>query len=332
VQEIQEHFRGERARRAARASTATNAADAPTSDDNADGAVGDVHPPSALSENHVVAAAPKRNSATQAGSDEMLSSPSGLRLEPSWVRVLAGHSGAGASTTALAIADAAAAAGLQVQLVETAHPSRSGLVAASSAELGLDESGAWRRGTRGQPALVGQVAIVRRANASQPHSWPTLNRQHADVGDADPDDASTRLVLVDLGLVPVDALDAVAYPGCRVVIACRPTVSGVRLTDQVLDRLTTSHAVIAMFGPRRWPNEVESSAGHRLRALRDTDRVVTVPEDRRLQITGLSCGSLPKAVLAAGRELMRALDCPDGAQTRSGPEQEEAKWPLRAAS
>jgi hypothetical protein len=79
------------------------------------------------------------------------------------VRVIAGHSGAGASTAALAIADAAAGGGRSVHLVEAAHPSRSGLVAATSAELGLDETGAWRRGTRGQPALVGHVTIVRRA-------------------------------------------------------------------------------------------------------------------------------------------------------------------------
>src|SRR5258705_9110159 len=66
----------------------------------------------------------------------------GADLDGAWVSVVAAHAGAGASTVALAIADAAAAAGRATHLVETAHPTRSGLVAAANAELGLDASGA----------------------------------------------------------------------------------------------------------------------------------------------------------------------------------------------
>lgn len=231
-----------------------------------------------------------------------------LDLPVGWLRVLAGHSGAGSSTVALAIADSAAAAGRQAHLVEAAHPSRSGLVAASSAELGLDESGTWRRGTRGQPALVGQVTINRRANDVEPSSWPMCNAKPAGTTPADPGDGPSSLVVVDLGLVAVDALDGVAVPGCPVVIVCRPSIPGVRLTEQLLDRLGLVHAVLAVLGQRRWPGEVVSSSGPRLRALRDTGRIVTVPIDRRLETTGPTYAPLPKVILAAGRELLGAIE------------------------
>jgi hypothetical protein len=231
-----------------------------------------------------------------------------LDLPVGWLRVLAGHSGAGSSTVALAIADSAAAAGQQVHLVEAAHPSRSSLVAASSAELGLDDSGDWRRGTRGQPALVGQVTISRRANDVEPSSWPTSGTDPADTTPADPGDRSSSLVVVDLGLVAVDALDGIAGPGCRVVIVCRPSIPGVRLTEQLLDRLGPVHAVVAVLGQRRWPGEVVSSSGPQLRALRDAGRIVTMPIDRRLETTGPTYAALPKAILAAGRELLGAIE------------------------
>jgi hypothetical protein len=323
VQEIQQRFRDERVRRVASTEAARPSDDgiSPRSDaaePRRDGpascaktAKPDVHPDDVVGTVGIRPAAARPHSAVQADWIDEFATSSGLRLDLSWVRVLAGHSGAGASTTALEVADAAAAAGRQVQLVEAAHPSRSGLVAASSAELGLDESGAWRRGTRGQPALVGQVTIVRRASAAQPEAWPILDRQSTDGDRSDLGEVPARLVVVDLGSVPVDALDTVADLGCRAVVACRQTVSGVRLTEQLLDRLGTPHAVIAMLGPRRWPGEVESSAGPRLKAIRDAGRVVTVPVDRRLEITGPSCVPLRKPLLAAGRELLRALDSLD---------------------
>lgn len=218
-----------------------------------------------------------------------------LDIPADWVRVLAGHSGAGASTVALALADAAAATGRSSQVIEAASPSRSGLISAASRELDVDESGAWRRGSRPHSATSVSVTITRRAGDRQPFGWPTIQA------------AGELLVAVDLGLVPTDAVAGVA--GGLAVVVCRATIPGVRLTEQLLDRLADSTVVVvAMLGGRRWPGEVTASAGRRLRALRDADRVVTVPLDGHLAVTGLTHVPLPKAVLAGGRALLGLID------------------------
>src|SRR4051794_18401760 len=107
----------------------------------------------------------------------------GAHLETGWIGVLAAHAGAGASTVALVISDAAAADGRWAHLIDTAHPCRSGLVAAPSEERGTDVTGAWRRGLR-----TG-VTIDRRATDTAPGGWPV-----PPVGD------SPALTVVDLGL------------------------------------------------------------------------------------------------------------------------------------
>ncbi|MBN9618127.1 MAG: hypothetical protein J0H43_00075 [Actinobacteria bacterium] len=219
----------------------------------------------------------------------------GLDLGPSWVRVLDGHSGAGASTVALAIADAVAGAGRPSHLIEAAPASRSGLVSAASRELDVDATGAWRRGTRPHPATSVHVTIDRRTEDKQPTSWPATEAANA-----------ALLVTVDLGLVPSEALGRVA--GGRTVVVCRATIPGVRLTEQLLNRLDETSVVVAMLGGRRWPGEVTASCGPRLYALRAAGQVVTVPVDGHLAITGPTHVPLPKAVLAAGHALLGLLD------------------------
>ena len=220
-----------------------------------------------------------------------------LDLPASWVRVLAGHSGAGASTVALAIADAAAASGRPSHLIETAPASRSGLVSAASRELDVDATGAWRRGTRPHPSTAVEVTIDRRTEDIQPTAWPSTDSALP----------GELLVTVDLGMVTGDAVGRAV--GGPVVVACRATIPGVRLTEQLLSRLDPSPVVVALLGGgRRWPGEVTSSCGPRLSALRTAGRVVTVPVDGHLAITGPTHAPLPKAVLAAGRELLGLLD------------------------
>ena len=213
----------------------------------------------------------------------------GADLDGAWVSVVAAHAGAGASTVALAIADAAAAAGRATHLVETAHPTRSGLVAAANAELGLDASGAWRRGSRGQ------VTIDRRGGNDTPIGWPAVTAS---------DDG---LVVVDLGLPSPDSLTRLATSGCRIVVACRPTVPGVRLAEQLLNSVT-GPVIVASVGAGKWPGEVSASLGPRLRALRAANAVVTVPADRRLGVTGPTNYPLPKPVATAGRSLLALID------------------------
>lgn len=318
VQEIQERFRQARAR-----GTATARMPSPRTVQSTDDVGTVMTKPADATTNLASAAAPPRpqltrglrlDSAGEANDRDEFATLRGLRLDGTWVRVLAGHSGAGASTVALAIADAAAATGRQVLLVEAAHPSRSGLVAASSVELGLDGSGAWLRGTRGQPALVGQVTIARRVSDVQPHAWPVRNDESMRAHRGQTGEPTAHLMIIDLGLVPVDVPDTVAHHGCPVVIVGRATVPGARRIEQLLEGLDGAHAVVAMLGSRRWPGEVDSSAGPRLRALRDADRLVTVPFDRRLETSGPTPGALPKSVLTAGRELLGALRLADAAR------------------
>jgi hypothetical protein len=214
----------------------------------------------------------------------------GADLDGAWVSVVAAHAGAGASTVALAIADAAAAAGRATHLVETAHPTRSGLVAAANAELGIDASGAWRRGSRGQ------VTIDRRAGNDTPIGWPALTAS---------DDG---LVVVDLGLPTPDGLARLATSGCRIiVVVCRSTVPGVRLAEQLLNSIT-GPVIVASVGAAKWPGEVSASLGPRLRELRATNAVMPVPADRRLEVTGPTNSPLPKPVATAGRSLLGLID------------------------
>jgi hypothetical protein len=220
--------------------------------------------------------------------------PSG-GLPAGWIGVLAAHAGAGASTVALVISDAAAADGRQVHLVETAHPCRSGLVAAAFEELGTDVTGTWRRGLR-----TG-VTIDRRATDMAPSGWPV-----SPVGDR------PALTVVDLGLAAPEELTHLSADRTRLVVVCRPTVPGVRLTEQVLGQLASQPAVVAAVGSSRWPGEVTTSLGPRLRALRATGRVALVPMDRHLEVAGPTSSPLPKPLRSAGRSLLQLLDdsCP----------------------
>ncbi|MDT0262338.1 hypothetical protein [Jatrophihabitans lederbergiae] len=209
-------------------------------------------------------------------------------IDADWITIMAAHAGAGASTVALAVADAAAAAGA-VHLVETAHPARSGLVAASRSELGMDSSGAWRRGLRGN------VTIDRRAGDRTPDGWPA-------------DRAAAVATVVDLGLPSVDNLARLVTSAARCVVVCRANVPGVRLVEQTLDALEEVPVAVAVLGAKRWPGEVTASLGPRLRRLRAAGHVVTVPLDRRIEVTGPTHSPLPKAVFMAGRSLLGLID------------------------
>lgn len=223
-------------------------------------------------------------------------------LAADWITVVAAHAGAGASTVALAISDAAAATGRRVHLVESVHPHRSGLVAAASAELGTDATGGWRRGSRGR------VTIDRRVADVAPGGWPVL-----------PVGEEPAVTVLDLGLPAPVNLARLAADRSRTVVVCRPTVPGVRLVEHVLSQLAEQPVVVAAVGPRRWSGEVTASLGLRLRALRAAARVVTVPADRRLEVTGPTPGPLPKPVRAAARALLGLLEDADPRAAAASP-------------
>jgi hypothetical protein len=233
-------------------------------------------------------------------------------LRSGWIAVVAAHAGAGASTVALAISDAAAADGRRVHLIDRAHPARSGLVAAASEELGTDVTGAWRRGLRSG------VTIDRRATDVAPGDWP-----------ADPADEGPGLTVVDFGAPAPDRPIWKAIDRARPVVVCRPTVPGVRLTEQLLEQLARQPVVVAAVGPSRWPGEVTASVGPALRALRAAGRVIAVPTDRRLQVTGPTSSPLPRPVRSAGRSLLERIDDghPGGAARPSAAITDPARTP-----
>jgi hypothetical protein len=204
------------------------------------------------------------------------------------VGVVAAHAGAGASTVALAIADAAAVDG-PVHLTEWCHPHRSGLASTTTRELGMTPDGAWRRGMRGD------AMVDRRAGDTPPTDWPP-----APVGEA-------CLTLADMG--HMCAADLPVW--LPLVLVCRASVPGVRHVEQLLGATDQTIAVAAL-GPARWHGAVQATAGPRLRACRETGRLVAVPADRQLESIGLTTSALPKSVVAAGRTLLALIDAAHG--------------------
>jgi hypothetical protein len=237
------------------------------------------------------------------------------------VLVLAGHPGAGASTVALLLGQAATATGAAARLIDCADPSRSGIAAASDAELGDDPSG-WRRGRRGGLDIdrpVEPVADLEDLPAPRP------------IG-VHPD--RLGVTIVDAGWPARDVLTADSWVAglvstASVLVVCRATVPGVRHTDQVLVGLPARADLVAALGPMRWPGVVRASCGSQMRALRTGDHVVAVPLDRQLETAGLTASPLPRRLTAAGRTLAARLlpDLPTPARRRSGGANPEGRNP-----
>jgi hypothetical protein len=210
------------------------------------------------------------------------------------VAVLAAHPGAGASTVTVAIADALAAGGTPTRLVEVANPARSGLAAAASAELGVDESG-WRHGRRG-PLQVDRLADhVGGLNELSP---PRPGEPGVSV-----------CIVLDLGWPAGEVLAAGGWlaqllDAARLVLVCRLTVPAVRQAERLLTG--------------RWPGVVTASCGPAVRAMREARRVVTVPLDRRLQVEGVTADPLPRPIEAAGNALVAHLIAGQPAARRAG--------------
>ncbi len=216
---------------------------------------------------------------------------------PEWMRghkviaVAGATPGCGCSTVALALADAVAARRGPALLVDYAAPDRSGLIAATDAELGPLEGG-WRFGRRGQGLL-----IVRRAarGTSAPCPPPGLP----------PDET----LVVDLGhLEPADAA-MVAASCVAMVLVGRAGVPGLQAVERHLSGLPLApahHVVAALTGSARWSRAARAAAGPGLRRLLAAELVVPVPVPTRLQERGLTPDPLPRPVNAAGKQLLEA--------------------------
>ena len=202
----------------------------------------------------------------------------------------------GASTMSLALAGAAA---FPARVVECSSVTASGLVAASTAELGLHESG-WTRGTRDGVLLERASNVLVSIQEVPTPSVP---------------DRIIALTVLDVGWEIGQVLTTPAWLGEQVrsadlvILVTTATVPGLRRLEGALELLAGTSTCAAVIGPKRkkWPRPVGYSAGPLTRALEAAGRLVDVPQDRALAIAGLDATPLPTPLLDAAATLLRLL-------------------------
>jgi len=214
----------------------------------------------------------------------------------------------GASTISLALAGAAA---FPARVVECSSVTVSGLVAASTAELGLHESG-WTRGTRDGVLLERASNVLVSVEEVPTPSIP---------------DRIIALTVLDVGWEIGQVLTTPAWLGEQVrgadlvILVTTATVPGLRRLEGALELLAGTSTCAAVIGPKRkkWPRPVGYSAGPLTRALEAAGRLVAVPQDRALAIAGLDATPLPTPLLAAAATLLRLLPPADTTKKGNAP-------------
>lgn len=216
-----------------------------------------------------------------------------MREDAEQVIVVVGcHGGAGASTVALGLAEAAGDA----RVVECCTAAASGLAAAPYAELGVTGDG-WVRGSRGSVLIQRQGGRVCSVAGCPP-----------------PSPGDVPLTVVDCGW-DVDLLaseegwlgNLVQRESATVVVA-RPTVPGLRRLEAAAGVLGSGRVVAVVVGlDKRWPRQVERALGLHGRALRATGRLICLPHDPTLAISGLTPEPLPAPFVAGCSALLTLL-------------------------
>lgn len=187
---------------------------------------------------------------------------------------------AGATTVALAIATAS---GQRVRLIECCPANLSGLLAASTAELGEEDG--WRLGRRDG------VRIERQATEEPQPPTPLAT--------------ASELTVLDLGTsTPPDWRTLLSE---SIVLVTRASVPGLRRLEALLD--IHPAGVAAVVGPpvKRWPRVLTRAVGVRTLALIDEGRLIDVPFDRTLAVTGLTPDPLPVPLVKAGGRILAVL-------------------------
>jgi hypothetical protein len=227
----------------------------------------------------------------------------GASLSGRVVLVVGCHGGAGASTVALAVAEAAAEQpGRSARLLDCASPERSGLLTAVDAELGVDGSG-WRQGRRAQLPIDRILdALGSATEVPAPRHEPM---------------SQVEVTVVDSGWSASDTLAgdswlAKAAESAAIILVARATIPALRQLEQAL-ATSPGDPVVVVVGPSRWARSVRVTAGPLLKAEMAAGRVVTVPSDRRLRVTGISSAPLPKGVVEAGRQIFTCVLAADPA-------------------
>lgn len=231
--------------------------------------------------------------------------PALVRAEPavaSWtprpgervIPVVGSAGSCGATTLALALAEVAEG---RARVVEcSGSVATSGLAAASNAELGLHVSG-WLQGSRGR-------VILERASdmPAGPADIPVPS-----AGD-EPVNVTVLDVAWELGRLLVAGpcwLAGQVTAANPVVVVATCTVPGLRRLESTLALLPATPTIAAVMGPppKRWPKAARHSLGPLTRTLEGTGRLVCVPVNRRLAVTGLDPTPLPDSLLHAAENL-----------------------------
>jgi hypothetical protein len=218
--------------------------------------------------------------------------------------VLGCTGGCGASTLALALATAATTA---ARVVECCSPTDSGLIAASTAELGVFEPG-WARGTRGEVLIERVSAPLARVEEVPRPGAP---------------DRPVRLTVLDVGWEIGQVLGTGTWlagqvrDAGRVLLATTATVPGLRRLETTLGLLAPRTVCAAVLGPRRrrWPRPVRHGIGPLTRSLDRAGRLVDLPESRRLAVNGVDTAPLPPALLDATARVLDLLGLCEPAET-----------------
>lgn len=202
------------------------------------------------------------------------------------VIVVAGATGrVGASTIAIALA---AVANTDVRVVECGSTHRTGMMVATTSELGVDDAG-WRCGAR-------DAIRIERTTTSfeRPSEVPA------------PSPAECDLTILDAGwdltqLLSEDSWLATVLGSAPLVLVSVATVPGLRALDAAL-RLTGHRDDIwcAVVGPtrRKWPRGLHLAATG-LNALDERGRLFAIPEDPSIALNGLTQDPLPTRLLSA---------------------------------
>jgi hypothetical protein len=206
--------------------------------------------------------------------------------------------GSGATTAAVALADSAANQRRSVEVIELASPTRSGLVSAADAELGLDAGAEWIRARRGD-ILMWRLACPVSSMAEAP-PLPTRG-------------LVPGLRIVDTGWSWPDVLLAKGSGTGRqvalmpLVLVSRATVPGIRRMESLLRSAATAPAAVVIVGPTRWAPAVEATVGASLRELDRSGRVVRLPSEPLVEIQGITPSLMPKKLVTAARKLLALL-------------------------
>ena len=207
------------------------------------------------------------------------------------VLVLGCIGSAGASTMALALATVAGDA----RVVECCSVASSGLVGASSAELGTGPNG-WVRGSRGTTLIERRGDRVASSDelplpSPSDRTWTFLD----------------CTVDADLLLASPGWLGVLARTVPHVVAVTRATGPGLRRLEIAVGLIGDRLQAVVIGADRRWPRPLEQRVGAATRELRANGRLMTVPPEATLHLHGLTTAPLPSTVLSVAANLLMNL-------------------------